>query len=172
MLRSTTTTVVVVLISLAGPARAAHAEPTVTVEQATGSPADSFADFIGEASHRFGVPAHWVRMVKLSESAGEVNAVPPKGAMGLMQIMPVTWVELSARYHLDRDPFDPRDNILAGAAYSREMYDRYGSPGFVAAYNAGPARYEEHVATGRELPAETQSHVAMLAPMDRGGTGR
>ena len=44
---------------------------------------------------------------------------------------------------LGPDPFDPRDNILAGAAYLAEMFARYGSPGFLAAYNAGPRRYED-----------------------------
>ena len=47
--------------------------------------------------------------------------------MGLMQIMPKTWAELRARYGLGADPFDPRDNILAGAAYIRELHDRYGT---------------------------------------------
>jgi Soluble lytic murein transglycosylase and related regulatory proteins (some contain LysM/invasin domains) len=82
-----------------------------------------------------------------------------------MQIMPRTWVELSVRYGLGIDPFDPLDNILAGAAYLREMHDRFGSPGFLAAYNAGPERYEQHLATGRPLPAETQAYVAALAPV-------
>ena len=85
--------------------------------------------------------------------------------MGLMQIMPKTWTELRARYGLGADPYDPRDNILAGAAYIRELYDRYGAPGFLAAYNAGPGRYERHLATGRPLPDETQAYVATLAPM-------
>ena len=98
------------------------------------------------------------------ESGGDVRAVSPKGAMGLMQIMPETWASLRLRYGLGADPFDPHDNILAGAAYLRELHDRYGSPGFLAAYNAGPARYEDHVATGRPLPAETRAYVAVLAP--------
>ena len=72
--------------------------------------------------------------------------------MGLMQIMPRTWAELRARYGLGADPYDPHDNILAGAAYIRELHDRYGAPGFLAAYNAGPGRYERHLATGRPLP--------------------
>ena len=59
-----------------------------------------------------------------------------------MQIMPQTWAELRARYGLGTDPYDPHDNILAGAAYIRELHDRYGAPGFLAAYNAGPGRYE------------------------------
>ena len=75
--------------------------------------------------------------------------------------MPDTWAELRVRHRLGRDPYDPRDNILAGAAYLREMYDRYGSPGFLAAYNAGPGRYEEYLA-GRPLPAETRAYVAAL----------
>ena len=76
-----------------------------------------------------------------------------------------TWAELRARYRLGRDPFDPRDNIIAGTAYLREMLDRYGTvPAMLAAYNAGPARYDEHLATGRALPAETRAYVALLAP--------
>ncbi|BCA57503.1 lytic transglycosylase domain-containing protein [Sphingomonas sp. HMP6] len=79
-----------------------------------------------------------------------------------------TWADLRARYRLGSDPYEPRDNILAGAAYLRELYDRYGSPGFLAAYNAGPGRYEEHLA-GRSLPAETRAYVATLAPQVGGG---
>ena len=88
--------------------------------------------------------------------------------MGLMQIMPKTYAGLRARYHLGPNPYDPRDNILAGVAYLREMQDRFGSPGFLAAYNAGPDRYERHLATGRPLPLETQDYVAMLMPMIEG----
>jgi hypothetical protein len=79
--------------------------------------------------------------------------------------MPKTYAELRVRHHLGTDAYDPRDNILAGAAYLREMLDRYGSPGFLAAYNAGPLRYDQHLATGRPLPAETRTYVAMLSPM-------
>ena len=94
-----------------------------------------------------------------------MRALSRKGAMGLTQIMPETWKELSVRYGLGTDPYAPRDNILAAAAYVRELYDRYGAPGFLAAYNAGPGRYEEHLHTGRPLPLETQRYVAMLAPI-------
>ena len=82
-----------------------------------------------------------------------------------MQIMPVTWTELRSRYRLGVDPYDPHDNISAGTVYIRELHDRYGAPGFLAAYNAGPGRYERHLATGRPLPDETQAYVATLAPM-------
>ena len=99
------------------------------------------------------------------ESDGDVRGVSPKGAMGLMQIMPKTYAGLRARHYLGPDAYNQRDSILAGAAYLREMLDRYGSQGFFAAYNAGPARYDEHLATGRSLPPETQTYVAMLSPM-------
>lgn len=79
--------------------------------------------------------------------------------------MPETWVEISPRYDLEIDPFDPHGNILAGAAYLREMLDRFGSEGFLAAYNAGPRRYEEHLTTGRPLPAETLAYTATLASL-------
>ena len=115
------------------------------------------------------VPEHWIRAVIRVESRGAVRPVSPAGAMGLMQIMPGTWAELRVRYRFGADPFDPRDNILAGTAYLREMYDRYGSPGFLAAYNAGPGRYEDYVARGRALPAETRAYVAVLAPLVGGG---
>jgi hypothetical protein len=99
------------------------------------------------------------------ESSAKQRAPSSKGAIGLKQIMPKTWTELRARYGLGADSYDPRDNILAGVAYIRELYDRYGAPGFLAAYNAGPGRYERHLATGRPLPDETQAYVATLAPM-------
>jgi hypothetical protein len=124
-----------------------------------------FAAFVTEASKRFAVPEHWIRAVMNVESGAKQRERSSKGAMGLMQIMPKTWTELRARYGLGADPYDPRDNILAGAAYIRELYDRYGAPGFLAAYNAGPGRYERHLATGRPLPDETQAYVATLAPM-------
>jgi soluble lytic murein transglycosylase-like protein len=127
--------------------------------------AHPIADYIAEAARHFGIPAAWIRAVMGAESAGDVHAVSRKGAMGLMQIMPNTWSELRMRYGLGRDPFDPRDNILAGAAYLREMHDRYGSPGFLAAYNAGPQRYDEYLAGVRALPAETRAYVGVLAPL-------
>jgi hypothetical protein len=133
------------------------------------SPSDPYAGHIADAARRFGIPEAWIRAVMRVESRGDVRATSPKGAMGLMQIMPATWGDLRARHGLGGDPYDPRDNIMAGAAYLREMHDRYGSPGFLAAYNAGPGRYEEYRATGRALPAETRAYVAALAPITGGG---
>jgi hypothetical protein len=125
---------------------------------------DPFADFVEEASRRFGVPVQWIGAVIDIERAGDVRTRSPKGAMGLMQIMPETWAEVRLRYDLRNNPYDPRDNILAGTAYLRELHDQYGLPGFLAAYNAGPARYEEHLA-GRPLPAETQTYLQKLLPI-------
>lgn len=140
----------------------AFAQPVVVLQQVPDHP---FAAHIAEAAQRFGIPEGWIVAVLGAESAGDTHAVSHAGARGLMQVMPSTWDDLRARYRLGLDPFDPRDNILAGAAYLREMYDRYGTiPAMLAAYNAGPARYDEHLATGRPLPAETRAYVDQLAP--------
>ncbi|MBZ9674065.1 lytic transglycosylase domain-containing protein [Mesorhizobium sp. ESP7-2] len=129
---------------------------------------DPYAAHIAEASHRFRIPQRWIRAVMQLESARDLRALSPKGAVGLMQIMPGTWAELRLRHQLGRDPYDPHDNILAGTAYLRELYDRYGSPGFLAAYNAGPGRYEASL-KGLPLPAETRAYVAKLRPFWGGG---
>jgi soluble lytic murein transglycosylase-like protein len=126
---------------------------------------NQFAKFIAEASARFAVPERWIRAVMHVESGGDERAISSRGALGLMQLMPGTWVELSVRYGIGLDPFDPRDNILAGTAYLKEMHDRFGSAGFLAAYNAGPVRYEQHLATGRSLPLETKAYVAAVTPL-------
>ncbi|MGI6247295.1 MAG: lytic transglycosylase domain-containing protein [Pseudochelatococcus sp.] len=132
---------------------------------------DPYAAHIAEASQRFGILEHWIRAVLRAESNGDVSAVSRAGAMGLMQVMPDTWAGLRVRYRLGRDPHDPRDNIMAGAAYLREMWDRYGNvAAMLAAYNAGPGRYDEYLSTGRTLPAETRAYVAALVPVIGGST--
>jgi hypothetical protein len=143
----------------------ADAQPTPVRHFARFPAASSLATFVAEASRRFGIPAAWIRAVMRAESFGDVRAISPKGAMGLMQIMPETWLGLRQRYHLGADPYDAHDNIIAGTAYLRELHDRYGIPGFLAAYNAGPARWENHLATGRPLPAETRAYLIRLAPI-------
>jgi hypothetical protein len=161
-------TVVIVLSFAIVPVGSALAENASTRHSASSRPSGSLADFLEEAARRFAVPAHWIRAVMTVESAGDVRAKSGKGAMGLMQIMPETWADLRTRHHFGNNPYDPRDNILAGAAYLHELHDRYGSPGFLAAYNAGPGRYEQYLA-GRPLPAETRAYVATLAPLFGGG---
>jgi hypothetical protein len=151
------------LISPMGTACAQEAVPVAPVKRVALT--DSVAGFVAEASQRFGIPATWIQAIIRIESAGDPQARSPKGAMGLMQIMPSTWQDWRNRLGLGDDPFEPHANILAGTAFLREMHDRYGSPSFLAAYNAGPARYEDHLATGRPLPAETRAYLAMLTPM-------
>ena len=129
------------------------------------SPRVEIATHVSEASQQFGIPEHWIYAVIRAESAGRVRAVSRAGAMGLMQLMPGTWSRQRARFSLGQDPFDPRDNVLAGTSYLREMYDRYGAQGFLAAYNAGPGRYEDWLAGRRSLPHETRRYVARIAPL-------
>jgi Transglycosylase SLT domain len=140
----------------------AHAEPASTASTGAAAPWQSFVD---EAASRFSVPASWIRAVIRIESNGNPKALSPKGAIGLMQLMLDTYTELRARYGLGADPTDPHDNVIAGTAYLRDMHQRFGTDGFIAAYNAGPQRYEEYLTTGRPLPDETLAYVAKLAPL-------
>ena len=149
----------------------ARAKPSYTPP---GPAEDPWRPYIEEASKRFDVPERWIREVMRVESGGQqfrasgVLVTSPVGAMGLMQLMPATYDEVRARYNLTDDAFDPHNNILAGTAYLREMYDAFGSPGMLAAYNGGPARLEDYLVHNRPLPAETRRYVAMIAPYLRG----
>jgi hypothetical protein len=133
-----------------------------------GSSIDRWRSYIAEASARFGVPEEWIRRVMRAESGGrtELNGRPivsRAGAMGLMQLMPATWAEMRRAHDLGPDPHAPRDNIIAGTAYLRAMYDRFGYPGLFGAYNAGPQRYGEHLSRRRPLPGETRAYMAAVA---------
>lgn len=141
---------------------------TVSDPSRTASP---IAAHVTEAAVRFGIPEAWIYAVMRVESAGDTSATSSKGAMGLMQVMPATYSALRSRYGFGSDAYNPRDNILAGAAYLREMYDRYGSPGFLAAYNAGPSRYEDSLG-GRALPVETRAYLGRLSPVIGGVRAR
>jgi hypothetical protein len=125
---------------------------------------DPWGPYIREASARYRVPERWVRAVMQQESGGEQQATSPVGAMGLMQVMPTTYDELRMRHQLGDDPYDPHNNILAGTAYIREMYDRFGAPGFLAAYNAGPDRVDSYLAGRGALPGETVNYLAAITP--------
>ena len=125
--------------------------------------AHPYAGHVADAARRFGIPEAWIWAVMRVESRGNSRAVSRAGAMGLMQIMPATWGTMRARYGLGPDPFDVRDNIMAGAAYRREMHDRYGNASaMLAAYNAGPGRYDDYLSRGRPLPAETVGYLAQF----------
>ena len=160
-----------VAILLVGSINAVSSEPIAGKHSEGVATVADITVFVEEAARRFAIPPRWIRAVMQAESGGDARALSAQGAMGLMQIMPGTWAELRLRYGLGADPYDPHDNITAGAAYLREMHDRYGDPGFLAAYNAGPDRYKEHVATGRPLPAETVSYMAVVASLIDGGVG-
>jgi soluble lytic murein transglycosylase-like protein len=126
--------------------------------------------FVIEASGRFGIPSAWIERVMRTESAGRttLNDKPIRsrvGAMGLMQLMPKTWGDMRVQHGLGLDPDDPRDNILAGTAYLRAMYDRFGYPGLFGAYNAGPKRYADHLTTGAALPAETIAYFSSVSDL-------
>jgi D-alanyl-D-alanine carboxypeptidase len=130
-----------------------------------GPPGDPWGPYIREAAARYNVPEQWIRAVMQQESGGEEQAVSPVGAMGLMQVMPETYEQLRENYGLGNDPYDPHNNIRAGTAYIREMYDEFGSPGFLAGYNAGPDRVESYLSgASRRLPDETVNYIAAISP--------
>jgi hypothetical protein len=79
-----------------------------------------------------------------------------------MQLSPETYADMRAEYGLGRDPFEPHDNIVAGAAYLRWLYLKYGYPTMFAAYNDGPGNLEQRLIEGRMLPLETQLYVASV----------
>jgi soluble lytic murein transglycosylase-like protein len=103
-------------------------------------PAEQLDPFIQAAAQKTGVDARLVRAVIDKESAGRPCALSAKGAQGLMQLMPATADELDVD-----DPFDPRQNVEAGARLLKSLLDRYQNDPTLAlgAYNAGPARVDE-----------------------------
>ena len=143
--------------ALAGP------EPMPVSRAPTLTP--TLQDLIAEASRRFGVPASWIAKVMAVESRGRAGALSPKGAIGLMQVMPGTYADMRTRFGLGANPWEPRDNVLAGTAYLRLLYDRYGAPGFLVAYNGGPGRWDDYRLRARPLPAETVAYLARLGPV-------
>jgi soluble lytic murein transglycosylase-like protein len=76
-----------------------------------------------------------------------------------MQLMHDTYNEMREEHDLGPNPYNVRDNILAGTAYLRVLYQHYGYPFLFAAYNAGPGRLEAHLRRGHALPAETRAYV-------------
>lgn len=134
-----------------------------TSGQPTGRPiVTGCAVHAAEAASRSGLTVDILMRVMMAESGGNPRAVSSKGAMGCMQIMPATWGDLSARYNLGADPFDARRNMIGGAMYLAELMARYGMAGAIAAYNAGPGRYERYTAGRATLPAETIAYAARI----------
>jgi soluble lytic murein transglycosylase-like protein len=117
--------------------------------------AATYAALIDEAAQRAGINAALLRAMIAVESAFDPQALSPKGAQGLMQLRP----ETARRYGVSR-PFDPRENLRAGASYIRDLLERYGQDTelALAAYNAGEDAVDRH---GRTIPpfAETRAYV-------------
>ena len=130
-----------------------------------------YDELISEHSQRNGVRSDLVRAVVQVESAFNPRAVSPKGAMGLMQLMPATAKEYGVE-----NPFNPVENIRAGVAYLRRLLDRFANDErlALAAYNAGPAavdKYDNNVPPYRE----TKDYVARIdqiaaRPLEKIGT--
>lgn len=136
------------------------------------SQAQDFAMPIAEAAQRFELPEDLIRAVMAAENGRDTGATSRAGAMGLMQIMPATWSDLSRRHGLGMSPYEPRANILAGAAYLREMIDRYGDLRLaLAAYNAGPGQVDAYRRGARALPAETIAYIARVTGTHSRSTG-
>jgi soluble lytic murein transglycosylase-like protein len=126
---------------------------------------DRWDPIVTDAAKKFHVPKAWIRAVMRMESGGRTMLaqdqpmVSSAGAQGLMQVLPQTYNDMRAQYGLGADPFNPHDNIFAGAAYLRLLQQKYGFPAMFAAYNAGPGRLEDHMANGGALPAETRAYI-------------
>ena len=123
--------------------------------------ARSYDDLITEHSRSHGVRPALVRAVMQVESGFNPYARSPKGAMGLMQLMPAT-----AKQYGVKNAFNPAENVRAGVAYLRGLLDRYENNEelALAAYNAGPGAVDRH---GQSVPPyrETQSYVSQIGKM-------
>ena len=151
------------------PAHAASAAVThnIASESSTGtSVIERWTPFIKEASRRFGIAEDWIKAVMRMESGGHTISATgapitsKTGAMGLMQLMPQTWHEMQHAYGLGGDPHNPHDNVIAGTAYLRSLYQKFGFPKMFAAYNAGPGTLTQQMAGHRDLPQETRGYVS------------
>jgi len=123
---------------------------------------------VDQASRRAGVPVAWINAVMRVETGGRTMLtdsqpmISSKGALGLMQVLPQTYQEMRAQYDLGPNPFDPKDNIKAGAGYLRWLRAKYGYPTMFAAYNAGPGSVDHVLGGDKRLPAETRAYIARV----------
>lgn len=126
--------------------------PAPAVAAPTAKPA-GVAELLDNAARKYGLPPAFVRAVAAVESGYQTNAVSPKGAIGLMQLMPATARELGA------DPKVPEQNVDAGTRYLRDLLLKYGNHAYhaLAAYNAGPGAVDKY--HGVPPYRETQAYI-------------
>src|SRR5258705_8172607 len=106
---------------------------TQSTPRVTTNPVNPYAGYIAEASRRFGIPERWIRAVIRVESSGQGKAVSPKGAIGLMQIMPDTWAGLRLRYRLRGGPRrTPHNNFVGEGCLRVGAHDSRGGGVFSA----------------------------------------
>lgn len=136
--------------------------------EGSASPIDQWNPEIYEASKKFHIRPSWIKAVMMQESGGHQYMHghlirSAHGAVGLMQLKPSTYRILAQHYHLGSDPYRPRNNIMAGTAYMKELYNRFGSPEFLAAYTCGPgcviAEHKRHI----PLPAYARTYMDNVA---------
>jgi soluble lytic murein transglycosylase-like protein len=144
-------------------------QPTVSVDINSFDAVDAqhaYDDLIAEASTIYNLDPAMIRAVMQTESAFNAMAVSPVGAVGLMQLMPEVAAELGAA-----DPMDPRQNIMAGARYLRQLLDQHrGNVKLaLASYNAGPGA----VAKYHAVPPfkETRNYVRRVTSLLAGSRG-
>jgi len=127
-----------------------------------------YDDIIVEHSRLHDIRPSLVRAVVQVESGFNPRAYSPKGAMGLMQLMPATAREFGVR-----NPFNPEENIRGGVAYLRQLLDRYDNNEqlALAAYNAGPGAVDKH---GQSIPPyrETRDYVTKVNGIAGDGADR
>jgi soluble lytic murein transglycosylase-like protein len=140
---------------VAAPSVAIPAAPAPAAEVVV-SPALSAGELADRAADKYGLPRHLVRSVMAAESGFQPLAVSPKGAIGLMQLMPGTAADLGA------DPYDPAQNVDAGTRYLRDLLTKYdgGLRHALAAYNAGPAAVDRY--NGVPPYRETVNYVVRI----------
>ena len=136
----------------------AQSESIRTTRSADTSKSSLYDDLIRDNAHLQGIRTDLVRAVVQVESGFNAWAKSPKGAMGLMQLMPETMREFGVR-----DAYNPAENIRGGVAYLKQLLTRYSNNEVLAlaAYNAGPGAVDKH---GQTVPPykETQDYVTKI----------